>query len=440
MGRTLPAKKGWMTRLAAHPAMIHYHRLAFMVAVVNGLVLIVGATAGQWWGGAHIRLEQISNMVLINLSMAILVRQQHVVNLLFWLATRAPTSWPLRIRWHLGKVYHFGGLHSAGAVAGVLWFAVFVGSLVVEYGRSAATFSGLTLLSGGLLLHVLLLLVMMALPGMRARFHDLFERTHRFGGWSALVLLWLHSLSLARDLQPARPWSEILLLSPSFWCMALVTFSIILPWLHLRKVPVQISKPSSHAVVLQFDYGVTPFPGSSTTISLSPLLEWHAFANIPAPKRSGFRLVVSRAGDWTGKFIDNPPDHVWVRGIPTAGVANIERLFKRVVYVATGSGIGPVLPHLLAKQLPMRLVWVTRNARKTYGDALVNEIMAAEPFALIWDTDAHGKPDMLQLAYGAYKTFSAEAVICISNQKLTMEVVHGLEAFGIPAYGAIWDS
>jgi ferredoxin-NADP reductase len=31
-------------------------------------------------------------------------------------------------------------------------------------------------------------------------------------------------------------------------------------------------------------------------------------------------------------------------------VLPIETLFKSVVYVATGSGIGPVLPHLLAQQ------------------------------------------------------------------------------------------
>ncbi len=47
---------------------------------------------------------------------------------------------------------------------------------------------------------------------------------------------------------------------------------------------------------------------------------------------------------------------------------------------------------------------------------------------------------MVKLAYAAYKKFDAEAVICISNQKLTKEVVFGLESRGIPAYGAIWDS
>jgi hypothetical protein len=129
-----------------------------------------------------------------------------------------------------------------------------------------------------------------------------------------------------------------------------------------------------------------------------------------------------------------------VKGIPTAGVANIETLFKRVFYVATGSGIGPCLPDLLAQEVPARLVWSTRKPRATYGDALVDEILAIQPDALIWDTNDQGRPDLVQLVYAAYKEFDAEAVICISNKNLTWQVVYGMESRGIQAYGAIWDS
>jgi len=47
---------------------------------------------------------------------------------------------------------------------------------------------------------------------------------------------------------------------------------------------------------------------------------------------------------------------------------------------------------------------------------------------------------MVKLAYKAYEEFDAEAVICISNKKLTWKVVYGMESRNIPAYGAIWDS
>ena len=52
----------------------------------------------------------------------------------------------------------------------------------------------------------------------------------------------------------------------------------------------------------------------------------------------------------------------------------------------------------------------------------------------------HAQPDIVEMAYQAYRSSGAEAVICISNKKVTWEVVHGLETRGIPAYGAIWDS
>ena len=129
-----------------------------------------------------------------------------------------------------------------------------------------------------------------------------------------------------------------------------------------------------------------------------------------------------------------------MKGIPTAGVGNIDKLFKRVVWIATGSGIGPTLPHLLSGEVPAQLVWSTRNPRKTYGDALVDEILEAQPSAIIWDTDSKGRPDLVKLAFEACRDFDAEAVICISNKKLTWQVVYGMESRGIPAYGAIWDS
>lgn len=395
-------------RLLKHPRLMHYNRLAALVLLANA---VFAATA---W---PLDAPTLGHAALANLALAVLIRQQYVINLLFRLATSAPTSWPLRIRWTLGKVYHFGGLHVGGALAGTAWFLAL----------TITTPNGPLMAVGWTLIALLALVIATALPPFRARHHDHFEKIHRFGGWAALALFWTHTL-----LSSPGPWEVGVL--------AVVTFSVALPWLRLRKVDVRLERPSSHVVLARFDHGETPFAGSSTAISRNPLREWHSFANVPAPGESGFRLTISRAGDWTGSFIDDLPPRVWVKGITTAGVANIEVLFTKVVYVATGSGIGPCLPHLLAAQVPSRLVWATRAPRATYGDALVDEILAVQPHALIWDTSRHGKPDMVRLAHEAYRDFGAEAVICISNKKLTWQVVHGLERRGIPAYGAIWDS
>ncbi|TDC26689.1 hypothetical protein E1265_03730 [Streptomyces sp. 8K308] len=420
---TLPPLIPWPRRILKHPRLMHYNRLVALVWAVNLAALGLGLADGD-----GLSARSLSYAALANLTLGVVVRQQYVINALFRIATSAPVTWPLRIRWTLAKVYHFGGLHVGGATAGTAWFLALLPVLVID-GAPAATVAVSIALSA-----LLVLLVATALPPFRSRHHDRFELIHRFGGWGVLLLFWAQTALVLRE----RGGSP--LAAPELWALALVTASVALPWLRLRRVPVAIERPSNHVVLARFDHGVTPFAGSSTTISRRPLFEWHSFANVPSPGRSGFRLTISRAGDWTGSFIDDRPDRVWVKGITTAGVANIETLFTRVVYVATGSGIGPCLPHLLAREVPSLLVWATRTPRLTYGDALVDEILAVQPEARVWDTTERGKPDMVALAYAAYRDFGAEAVICISNKSLTWRVVHGLERRGIPAYGAIWDS
>lgn len=421
-------------RVTRHPALMEYRRLAFLVGVVNLTVFGLGLQSGRWFDGAGFALAPIADMALINLSLGILIRQQRVVNALFWLATRVPVSWPLWIRWGAGKVFHFGGLHSGGTVAGTIWFGFLLVAMGVNRVNGAALPSDLTLGLSAVMVALMVLMIVTAIGPIRAKHHNRFEKVHRFVGWTVLALFWAQTVSITRDM------GGELTATPAFWMLCLITLSIASPWLTMKKVDVEIVKPSNHAVLARFNYGDTPFAGSSNAISHTPFGEYHSFANIPAPGEDGYRLAISRAGDWTGDFIDNPPEKVWVKGITTSGVARIEVLFKSVVYVGTGSGIGPILPHLLKGEVPNRLIWSTRSPRKTYGDEVVDEIEANTENPLIWDTDARGKPNLSALALQAVRESGAEAVIVISNQKLTRKVVHDMESLGIPAYGAIWDS
>ncbi len=438
----LPKQKKPFSRIWKGETLMHYYRLFAIMLIVNIGLMIYGATSGNWWLESSVRLDIIAKISLINFTIGILIRQQYIINFLFWLATSIPTSWPLSIRRRAGKVYHFGGIHIGGTVSGTLWFLLFMGTLFYEFfNELSSNYGSLSLLwITSVLSGVLVYMIIMALPKMRAKYHNNFEKTHRFGGWSALALFWLQTIIIVKNQNVEISFGSALLNSFSFWMLVLITFSILLPWLRLKKVKVDITRPSNHVILARFNHGETPFAGSSTTISRDPLMEWHSFANVPEPGKDGFRLTISRAGDWTGELIDDMPEHVWVKGITTAGVGNIDKLFKKVIWVATGSGIGPCLPHLLSQEIPSRLVWATRNPRKTYGDELVDEILDVQPEAIIWDTDANGKPDMVKLAYKVYKDFDAEAIICISNKKLTWKVVYGMESRGIPAYGAIWDS
>ena len=93
-----------------------------------------------------------------------------------------------------------------------------------------------------------LVVMLGALPPVRARVHNLFELTHRFGGWTSVALFWGLTLHLTHDNLGA--WQVQVL--------ALSTASIVWPWLRLRRVPVTIDRPSSHAAIVHLDYGVTP--------------------------------------------------------------------------------------------------------------------------------------------------------------------------------------
>lgn len=437
----LPQQQSWFKRIWKGETLMHYYRLMMLVFLANLALATYGYFKGGWWTAEAINLDVLAKVALINFTLGIIMRQQYVVNLLFKMATSIPIKWSLKIRRRAGKIYHFGGLHVGGTVSGTAWFIAFVGALYFDFFNNTHTIVSQTLLTvTSLLCGILLIMIAFALPKPRAKNHNRFEKSHRFGGWSALLLFWVQMLLLTKATAGELSFGMAVLNSFSFWMLVLITFSIALPWMRLKKVDVNMVRPSNHVTLARFNYGETPFAGSSTVLSRSPLMEWHAFANVPEPGRDGFRLTISRAGDWTGKLIDDQPKKLWVKGITTAGVGNIDKLFKRVVWVATGSGIGPCLPHLFTQEVPALLVWATRSPRITYGDELVDEILAVQPNAIIWDTNKFGKPDMVKLAYKAYKEFDAEAVICISNKKLTWQVVSGMESRDIPAYGAIWDS
>jgi hypothetical protein len=420
----LPEPSTWQ-KIAKHPLLFHYNRLIVLALVINMAILAV----------AH-DTTMAAHAALTNLTIAVLVRQRHVWNLVFAVARKVPPHWPLWTRRSAAKVYHLGGLHVGAAVSAVVWFVVCTAGLAAQAARASGGTSAALALSYVLVV-LLIVICALALPVVRRRWHNVFERSHRFLGWLSLLLFWAQTVLADR----IHTWSD-LLRTPQPWVLLIVSASVIAPWLRLRRVAVSVSRPSAHVAVLRFDYGWTPCNGSTAVVSRSPLTEWHAFAAVDVRHRRGYRVVVSRAGDWTADFIDDPPTSVWVKGGSLHGMASVAPLFDRLVFVATGSGIGPTLTHLISrpKNRPMTLVWVARNHRAVFGDALVDEVLELVPDARIVDTATDGKPDMVALAYRVARDFRADGVICIANKKVTRDVVYGLESRGIPACGALWDS
>lgn len=335
-----------------------------------------------------------------------------------------------------------GGIHSGCGVAGALWFileTVLITYDVVKMGVRSP-FDPVVLTFSYVPIVLLAAIIGVAHPKFRARYHNHFEATHRLLGWTLLVTFWIQTLTfIASPLTgPHQSFHHAVIHSVDFWFLFVATVSVILPWLRLRKVNVRSEVLSPHAIRLHFDY-CTPIPGTAVRISERPLLGWHAFATVAKPNEKGFSLIVSNAGDWTKRQIKRAPSSLYVRGIPACGVLRIAPLFRRIILVATGSGIGPALLVILAKKVPMRIFWSTPNPEDTFGSEIVNAVQETDPNAVVHNTRTSGKPDMVAITWRLLRESNAEAVCIISNQSLTRKVVYAMETRGVPAYGAIWD-
>lgn len=387
-------------------------------------------------------LTAVGSASSANLMTAILFRQENFVNLVYEIFTcKVLLHLPLGIRRKLAKVFHYGGCHSGCGVAAVFWYLLYTALATKDYVDSQSKDSLANMITSWVLISMFCFILTGAHPNFRRRYHDYFEAAHRFAGWVALMTFWVHSTFAARMVssQTGDSVGMTFVKSPNFWFIITSTSCSVISWSRLRLRKVFPEVLSNHATRLHFRYKyMKPFYGIK--LSNRPLLEWHAFATIPDDDGKGFSVVVSNAGDWTKHHILNPPEKLWIRGYPLHGLLYTSRLFKRIVVVATGSGIGPCLSLLFADVTPRRILWSTPNPEVTYGEGVMKAVLKGDPNAIVWNTKTQGRPDMVKLTHQLVDEYDAEAVFIISNPKLTRKVVYGMETRGIAAYGAIFDS
>ncbi|KAL8649913.1 MAG: hypothetical protein Q9226_005372 [Calogaya cf. arnoldii] len=438
----LPVKREWrIWRGIRHNYVTVYQRLFAICFAANMIALVVLLAATRHskpWGPDR---GGVATAAAANVLAAFLIRQESVINSLYSICCATPWWFPLRLRRIIAKFYHFGGVHSGCAVSATAWFILFTVLTTKDYASGEYDLRGIMAITY-ILVALFLSICFFAVPQFRSVSHNVFEAVHRFAGWISVALFWVLVLLVSKaksELPGAESLGITVVKSAVFWILLVITFFTILPWLRLRKVEAFPEKLSNHAIRIHFKYmKIGAILG--IRISDNPLKEWHPFASIPAPDGQSFSLIVSDAGDWTKKQIEQPSHAYWVRGIPITGVLRMAIVFRRVVLVTTGSGIGPILSMLVSHPLPCRLLWSTPDPERTYGESIMESVCKADPDAMIINTRASGRPDMVALAYHLYVQSNAEAVFCISNPKLTRKVVYGMESRGIPAYGPIWDS
>ncbi|MCJ1394776.1 hypothetical protein MMC18_007656 [Xylographa bjoerkii] len=441
----LPAKRqNRLLRNFRHKLLSVYKRLFSIYVIANLIAMIVVLCQSN-----TASLGSVSNLsisIAVNVLVAALSRTEYVVNMLFASAIWIPQTAPLRLRCVVAKVYEYGGVHSGAGFSAALWVIAFTIQMTRAY-LSEESFEPLILVFTYLLFVFLIAIGMSAHPSFRRMQHNSFEAIHRFAAWISVALYWVLIMVISSALHKKLGISmgHVLVISPSFWILCVLTFLIVLPWLRLRNVSARPEYLSKHAIRLHFDYAKIG-PCEGLRIATQPLLEWHSFATIPGTSSEGFSILVSNAGDWTKANIQSPAPKYWVKGIPVTGFLRVVQLFRKVVIVTTGSGIGPCLSGLIYAQqaaapLQCRLLWSTRDAEPTYGREVVEEVLRADPQAVILNTKPGlPRPDLVALTYQLFIKSGAEAVFVISNPKLTYKVKYGMESRGIPAYGPIFDS
>ena len=343
----------------------------------------------------------------------------------------------------IAKLYHLGGIHSGCAVSAMLWFILYNVAVekMIRHNEYDAINTGIFFVT--VVIDILLAdILILSLPRFRAQYHNIWEQLHRFGGWLLVALFWIQMFLFSvieAGQDPVKSMATAVVQSPTFYCLVIITVALVVPWLSLRKVPVRAEALSDHAIRLHFTH-------QSLDVCMSPrfadhpVKEWHSFAAAPVAEGIGYSVVVSNAGDWTRRLIKNPPTELWTKGCPTRGALYMAQMFRRVLLVATGSGIAPILGLISIKNIEYRILWSTPDPATVFSPNIIDLVKTADPNALIWDTKKMGRPRLVEEAYQLYLSSGAESVWIISNASVTKKFVYGLESRGVPTFAPIFDS
>ena len=329
--------------------------------------------------------------------------------------------------------YHLGQLHRAMAIAGMAWLAV-AAALAVPSSPAAGTASAGVLAIG-------VVMARTAWDRMRQSRHNRFEWVHRLGGWAALgILVAVVPVEAARSLPPGSSLAG-LLRQPSVLLLAALVVLVAHPWLGVRRRPAVFLAVTGEVVVVAL-------PGRRSLGEFVRISregrEWHSFAVATTGSAGAGRycLVIRRAGDWTERLASDvehghPPARLWVRRMRGYGFMYHVQAYRRVLMVATGAGIGPVLPYLLGRS-PAQLdcLWIGRRHRAAMGTDLVDRVLAGGSVTLI--DSSQGRPDVGACVAKMAHLF--DAVFAVSNDVVRDSVARVCEARRVPWYGPTFDS
>lgn len=164
------------------------HRLSMLVIAVNLIVILDGLLERDLSQQPRRCLAGVA----ANVTAAVLIRQDHVINVLFWTIGQLPHRTPLWLRKHAAKLYHLGGTHNGAGVAAGIWYLLFNVAAVNQrpqnmplHAEVVATVALCTLMD-----ILFLQILVFSVPKIGTKFHNLWKQMHRFLGWLLLASFW----------------------------------------------------------------------------------------------------------------------------------------------------------------------------------------------------------------------------------------------------------
>ncbi|KAF9227999.1 hypothetical protein BS17DRAFT_858071 [Gyrodon lividus] len=413
-----------------------YRRFFSVIFTLNFIAL--GFAAAGLWPYAQ---KYPGALVVGNLNFAVLMRNEIFGRILYLFVNTCFAKWtPLWFR--LGctsTLQHLGGIHSSCAISGIAWLIL----MLVNQFKSKYIYNDSILAFGVATVIVLLITMTAGLPWVRNTHHNVFERNHRFFGWTALVMTWVYTILSNTYDSTNEKWDRsgvYVIRQQAFWYTMGMSLFIVLPWICTRKVAVDIELPSPKVAVLRFERGMQQ--GLLARISRSMVMEYHAFGIISEGTHAKYHyLICGVQGDFTKSLVNDPPRKIWTRQLKFAGVSNTSTLYKRGIRICTGTGLGAALSTCI--QSPYwYLIWIGSDQEKTFGPTISGLIRRhVEPERLLlWDSkERGGRPDTMKVLKEVYDYWQAEVVFITSNYVGNFEIQHGCKALGIPAFGTLWD-
>ncbi|KAH9901176.1 hypothetical protein C8Q73DRAFT_233673 [Cubamyces lactineus] len=413
------------------------YRKLFTIAFSINMIMFGFAVSGHW----PYAVKFAGAFAVANFNVSILVRNEIFGRILYWLVNTLFAKWP-PLWWRLGctsVLQHLGGIHTGCAVSGIIWLTL----KVVNTWRNHINENNAILIVGIFTNVAVIVTAVAAFPWVRNTHHNVFERHHRFVGWTALFLTWAFTIMGDIYNPTTRSWvpdGRHLVRQQDFWYVMGMTTWIVLPWICTREVPVDIELPSPKVAIVRFRRGMQQ--GLLGRISRSAVKEYHAFGIISeGPHAKYHYMICGVQGDFTRSLVNDPPRTLWTRELKFAGVSNTSTLYKRGIRICTGTGIGAALSTCIQSPYWF-LIWIGSDQEKTFGPTISGLIHRhIEPERLIlWDSKVRGgRPDTMKLLRDVYKSWNAEVVFITSNYIGNSEMMEGCKEYGIPCFGTLWD-